>query len=110
MATGRPTGPSSWAMPADHTKTAEAVIRLLPREAARPRPPRRPWGAIAMFLGPALCFYFAFIIYPVLVTFCNSVHVLRMDLGMVYEFVGLQHLREILFEDDAFWKAARNPV
>jgi hypothetical protein len=37
----------------------------------RGRRPRRPWGSIAMFLGPALCFYFAFIIYPVLVTFTS---------------------------------------
>ena len=56
----------------------------------------RPWGSILLFVGPALGFYLAFIIYPVLVTFYNSVHTLRMDLGMTYEFVGLQHFREML--------------
>jgi ABC-type sugar transport system permease subunit len=70
----------------------------------------RPWGSILMFLGPALCFYFAFIIYPVLVTFYNSVHTLRMDLGMQYEYVGLQHFKEVLFEDEVFWKSARNAM
>ncbi|PYM11843.1 MAG: sugar ABC transporter permease [Candidatus Rokuibacteriota bacterium] len=45
-----------------------------------------------------------------LVTFYNSVHTLRMDLGMVTEYVGLQHFREILTSDDVFWKAARNSL
>lgn len=70
----------------------------------------RPWGSILLFLGPALCFYFAFIIYPVLVTFYNSLHTLRMDLGMTYEYVGLQHFKEVLFEDEVFWRSARNAM
>ena len=83
--------------------------RVAARAAAR-RAARRPWGAIALFLGPTLLLYFAFTIYPVLVTFYNSVHSLRMDLGMQYEFVGLEHFREILTSDDVFWKAARNSL
>jgi ABC-type sugar transport system permease subunit len=75
----------------------------------RPRA-RRPWGPIAIFLGPTLIVYAAFTIYPVLVTFYNSLHTLRMDLGMLYEFVGLEHFREILGSDDVFWKAARNSL
>ena len=67
-------------------------------------------GAIAIFLGPTLALYLAFTIYPVALTFYNSVHTLRMDLGMVYEFVGLEHFREILTSDDVFWKAARNSL
>jgi len=78
-------------------------------EIRTPRP-RRPWGSIAMFLGPALCFYFAFIIYPVLVTFYNSFHILRQDLGLTYQFVGLQHFIEILTSDEVFWRAARNSL
>ena len=45
-----------------------------------------------------------------LVTFYNSLHTLRMDLGMQYEWVGLEHFREILTSDDVFWKAARNSL
>ena len=45
-----------------------------------------------------------------LVTFYNSVHTLRMDLGMLTEYVGLEHFREILTSDDVFWKAARNSL
>jgi ABC-type sugar transport system permease subunit len=74
------------------------------------RRPRRPWGAIGLFLGPAVVVYLAFIIYPVAVTFYNSLHTLRMDLGMRYEWVGLAHFREILTSDDVFWRAARNAL
>ena len=63
-----------------------------------------------MFLCPALFFYFAFIIYPVLVTFFNSFHILRQDLGLTYQFVGLQHFKEILGSDEVFWRAARNSL
>ena len=63
-----------------------------------------------MFLCPALCFYLAFIIYPVLVTFFNSFHVLRQDLGLTYQFVGLQHFKEILTNDEVFWRAAWNSL
>jgi ABC-type sugar transport system permease subunit len=88
----------------------EPLPRALPRAAARRAGPRRPWGAILVFLGPTLGLYLAFTIYPVLVTFYNSVHTLRMDLGMVYEFVGLAHFREILTSDAVFWTAARNSL
>ena len=97
-------------MSSDQAETAQAVVHAMPRAAAQPRRPRRPWSAIALFLSPALFFYFAFIIYPVLVTFYNSVHTLRMDLGMVYEYVGFEHFHEILKEDEVFWKAARNSM
>jgi len=63
-----------------------------------------------IFLGPTVVLYFALTIYPVLVTFYNSLHTLRMDLGMLTEFVGLEHFREILTSDDVFWRAARNSL
>ena len=87
------------------TNPAEAA----PVQIRRPQP-RRPWGSIAMFLCPALFFYFAFIIYPVLVTFFNSFHILRQDLGLTYQFVGLQHFKEILGSDEVFWRAAQNSL
>jgi ABC-type sugar transport system permease subunit len=89
---------------------AEPLPRVLPRAAVRRPGPRRPWGAIALFVGPTLALYLAVVIYPILVTFYNSVHTLRMDLGMQYEFVGLEHFREILTSDDVFWKAAGNSL
>ncbi len=97
-------------MSAETPSRVETFPRVAARAAARRAGPRRPWGAIALFLGPTLLLYFAFAIYPVLVTFYNSVHSLRMDLGMQYEFVGLAHFREILTSDEVFWKAAANSL
>lgn len=97
-------------MPADQPETVQPLPRVVLREAVRKPGPRRPWGAIAIFLGPALAFYLALVAYPVLVTFYNSVHTLRMDMGMLYEYVGLRHFREILTSDDVFWRAARNSL
>lgn len=97
-------------MPADHLETARTLPQVLPREAVRRPRAGRPWGAITVFIGPTLVLYLAFTIYPVLVTFYNSLHTLRMDLGMLYQFVGLQHFREILTGDEVFWKAARNSL
>jgi ABC-type sugar transport system permease subunit len=89
---------------------AQVLPRVLPGVVVRRPRRRRPWGPILVFVGPALGLYLAFTIYPVVVTFYNSVHTLRMDLGMLYEFVGLEHFREILTADDVFWRAARNSL
>ena len=56
---------------------------------------RRPWGAISMFIGPALVLYLAFVIVPVLMTFYNSVHILHMS-TWEQEFVGLDHYAELI--------------
>ncbi len=97
-------------MPADQIEGTQALPASMIRERVRAPRPHRPWGSIAMFLCPALFFYFAFIIYPVLVTFFNSFHILRQDLGLTYQFVGLQHFKEILSSDEVFWKAAGNSL
>lgn len=97
-------------LPADQMEGTQALPAPVIREGVRSPRPRRPWGSIAMFLCPALFFYFAFIIYPVLVTFFNSFHILRQDLGLTYQFVGLQHFKEILGSDEVFWKAAGNSL
>jgi len=97
-------------LPADQMEGTHALSAPVIREGVRSPQPRRPWGSIAMFLCPALFFYFAFIIYPVLVTFFNSFHILRQDLGLTYQFVGLQHFKEILGSDEVFWKAAGNSL
>jgi ABC-type sugar transport system permease subunit len=58
---------------------------------------RRPWGAIAFFLAPALALYAAFVIVPVLMTFYNSVHKLEI-FGSVtrYTWVGFQHYQALI--------------
>jgi len=55
----------------------------------------RPWGAIAMFIGPALLLYLAFVIVPVFMTFYNSVHILHMS-TWEQEYVGLEHYAELV--------------
>jgi ABC-type sugar transport system permease subunit len=59
---------------------------------------RRPWGAILLFLGPALTLYAAFVLVPVGMTFFNSVHRLQVfgASGIRYTYVGLQHYLTLL--------------
>jgi ABC-type sugar transport system permease subunit len=102
--------PDTTMAPGQRIERAEILARARVRAGARGPRHQRPWGAIALFLCPALTFYLAFIIYPVLVTFYNSFHILRMDLGMQYQYVGLQHFKEILTSDEVFQIAARNSL
>ncbi len=69
------------------------------------------WSAVAEFLGPATLLYLIFVIVPLILTFYNSFHILRMSGGVaVREFVGTQHYYE-LFTSDLFAKLAiRNSV
>ncbi|MGQ9629443.1 MAG: carbohydrate ABC transporter permease [bacterium] len=71
---------------------------------------KRPWGATFMFIGPTLALYLAFVIVPVFMTFYNSFHILRMDLGMKQEYVGWRHYLELLREDGIFRLAVRNSL
>src|SRR5579872_490433 len=80
---------------------------LAPTRAARAADARRASRlTLAIFLGPALLFYVALTIYPVLRTFYNSVHVLEPH--NVAKFVGFQNFTELLTKDPVFWKAVGN--
>lgn len=71
------------------------------------------WEAVGdrmLFLGPALCLFVLLILFPLLMTFYNSLHVLRMDLGMMSSWVGLRHYIELLTEDDIFRMSVRNSL
>jgi multiple sugar transport system permease protein/raffinose/stachyose/melibiose transport system permease protein len=56
------------------------------------------WGAILLFLAPALGFYCAFIIVPVVMTFFNSINKLQVfgASGITYTYVGFQHYETLL--------------
>jgi raffinose/stachyose/melibiose transport system permease protein len=71
---------------------------------------RRPGAVAALFLGPAMALYLAFVLYPVLMTFYNSFHTLRADFGFTTEFVGLANFSEILAEDVVFRRAVVNTL
>jgi len=67
---------------------------------------RRAWNPIPVFLAPALVIYAAFIVYPVLRTFYNSVHVIKPH--NVAEYVGFANFAVLLKTDPVFWKAVGN--
>jgi ABC-type sugar transport system permease subunit len=75
------------------TTTTEPSRQALSPPGRRAR--SRPWGAILMFIGPALLLYLAFVIVPVFMTFYNSVHILHMS-TWEQEFVGLEHYAELV--------------
>ena len=65
---------------------------------------RRPWGAIAAFLLPALTVYAALTAYPAFRTLWTSFHEV---LPRREDFVGLANYAELV-RDDIFWKAVHN--
>ena len=71
---------------------------------------RKPWGAIALFIGPAMVYYIVFIIYPILATFFYSVHTIFPAGGqVVMKFVGLDNFVR-LSSDDIFFIAVKNTL
>jgi ABC-type sugar transport system permease subunit len=73
---------------------------------------RRPWGAIAVFLTPALVLYGAFVVVPVLMTFYNSVHRLEIYGAVTtYTWVGFQHYDQLLsLADNTFDLAVQHSI
>jgi multiple sugar transport system permease protein/raffinose/stachyose/melibiose transport system permease protein len=86
-----------------------AVATTTARAATR-RGRRTPWGPIVLFMAPASLLYLGFTAYPFLLTFYNSLHVLRMDLGLRADYVGFQHYVELLTEDTTFRLAVEHSV
>ena len=88
-------------MPAE-VSAAPSVGRRTPLRSAR----HASWPTVALFLGPGLALYLAFVIHPAALTFHDSFYTIRLPHGQ--EFQGLANFRQILGEDAVFWKAARN--
>ena len=77
---------------------------------AKRRASRKPWGAITLFLAPAMIFYTVFILYPIAATFFYSFHNIAPYQGkIVLTFVGLDNFIK-LFEDDIFYTAVQNTL
>jgi len=79
------------------------------KQAANHKPRRlqsSSWAPLVVFLAPALLLYTGFVLYPVMKTFYNSLHVMKPH--NVVEFVGLGNFRSLLAKDAVFWKAVRN--
>lgn len=71
---------------------------------------RKPWGSIIIFLGPAVIMYLFFTLYPVFMTFFNSVHKLDMANNLARSFVGLENYIELLTTDLILKHALRNSM
>lgn len=81
---------------------------LKPAGAAGGGPSRRPWAAIALFIGPAMAYYAVFFLYPLLTTFYYAFHRIAPSGGrLVTSFVGLQNFQALL-TDTVFFQAVRN--
>src|SRR4029077_5252095 len=95
-------------------RTGTRVNRFESRERSSKRAPplsaldarRASRATLVILLGPALLIYTAFMVYPVLRTFWNSVHTIKPQ--NVQEFVGLANFKELLGNDWVFWKAVGN--
>lgn len=64
------------------------------------------WGAIMVFLTPALLFFLFFTAYPIITTVYNSFHIVRPNQGDV--FVGFGNYIQLLTHDAAFATAMVN--
>lgn len=78
-----------------------AGSRLSRVDARRAQP-----GTLFVFLAPALLLYGAFMLYPVVRTFYNSLHTIKPQGVEVY--VGLANFIELVSLDPVFWKAVGN--
>lgn len=90
--------------------TSEELLSTRPEviQQVRGGPPQAPWGAIMVYLTPALFVYAAFTIYPVVLTFYNSFHVIKPR--GVEEYVGLANFVTLFTQDPTFWKAVANTM
>jgi ABC-type sugar transport system permease subunit len=78
------------------------AARAVPRPVIARRAHGPPWGTIGFFMLPAAVLYLGLTLFPTLMTFYNSVNVLRMDRGLVAEFVGLRNYIELASDDTFF--------
>ena len=67
-----------------------------------------PWGAVMVFLAPALLIYLVFTAYPVFRTLYNAFHTIKPR--GVEVFVGFDNFAEMLTGDMIFWKAVTNTM
>lgn len=75
--------------------------------AARKKRSRKPWGAIALFIGPAMAMYLIFTVYPLLASVYYSFHTIQPTGPgeITYTFVGLENFKALL-EDQTFMEKA----
>lgn len=93
-------------MAVSHKLTNQPVV--LSDSATRGR--RKPWGAILLFIAPAMVYYAIFTLYPLTATFYYSLTNIAPAGGkLVTTFVGFENFRN-LFSDEIFFLSARNTM
>lgn len=90
--------------------TTDTTVDIRPALAVPARGHGPPWATIVLFLLPAAVLYLGFTIYPTLMTFFNSVHILKPGRVITYQFVGLQHYIALITEDDIFRAGAAHSL
>jgi ABC-type sugar transport system permease subunit len=84
---------------------AEAKSSVLSRRS------HRPWGAILLFLGPAMVYYGIFTVYPFFASMYYSVTTLTPVAGkLTATFIGLQNYVFLFTQDDIFRQSVRNSL
>lgn len=76
------------------------------------RPSRKPWGAIALFIGPIMLYYAIFILYPLGATLYYSFHRIEPmpgQPGLTTRYVGTENF-EALQDDWRFERAVKNTI
>lgn len=92
-----------WVVSTVKERRKKKLLRKMAVSAGRDR---ISWGAILVFLMPAVVIYTAFVVVPSVVSFGFSV--VRWNGMSEATYVGLEHFRRLLFEDDQFWIALKN--
>lgn len=86
------------------------AIRLRNLLPTRLQSSRKPWGAIILFIGPAMIYYSIFILYPVFQSIYNSFHTISPFQGeLISTFVGIDNYKRLL-EDDIFILSVKNTL
>jgi ABC-type sugar transport system permease subunit len=73
---------------------------------------RKPWGAIALFIGPIMLYYLIFVLYPLGATVYYSFHHIGPEpgqQGLVTSYVGLENFKA-LRDDWRFERAVNNTL
>lgn len=88
------------------TPEARPLAATVPRR----RTGRRPWGAITLFIAPAMIFFALFVLYPLLATVYYSFHNIVPIGGQLQTvFAGLDNYRALL-TDEVFHLSVKNTL
>src|SRR5262245_18044059 len=90
--------------------SAEQTVSLSKPAVIARKGRRRPWLAIALFIGPSIIYYTIFVVYPLFASIWYSFHTISAGRGQVNTtFVGLKNYIDLI-SDSVFLLAVRNTL